>query len=458
MGAKRPNLIFILADALRYRSVGYNGDTQAKTPNIDMLAQCSAVMENCFSNHPLESPYFASMLTGKYTTSTGIVANSLSLNPQQRTIAHILTDNGYNTEFIGRWSLSPKKECFIPQGENRLGFDSYFASFEKKRRFNQAVFTLDTKDKIKTDKYESDLQTELAVERIEENAKSNSPFALFVSYALPGSSQSKRNIAEKYTSLFKDTQFSLPKNYDGVNDPYSDRQSKASKTKRKKLTETKKLYYAMVSNIDENIGRIMQSTVETGIDDNTIIVFTSNCGELFGAHGRIGKNIFFDEAVRVPFIIRYSNLLATGKNESCLGTVDIMPTLLGLMNIDIPDSVQGTDKSRYMLSGKSDSKGQLLMGTGPAEGFGPSKEWRAYRTKEFTYAVYKSDNEEFLFDNLNDPLQTINLIYDKNYIDIGKRIKDEMYAEMAAINDSFESNAYYKKHWIKNKKVIAQLK
>ena len=454
-----PNLIFIYADALRYQSVGYNGDTQAKTPNIDMLAQCSTVMDNCFSNHPLSSPYFASMLTSKYTTSTGIVVNSLSLNPKQKTIAHILTENGYNSEFIGRWCLNSKLiNRFIPEGENRLGFDSYFANFGSNIKNNKVSYTLESKEKIKTEKYEPDIQTDLAIERIEENTKNDSPFALFLSYSLPGKYWGKNSIPEKYTELFKDIEFALPQNYDAVNDPHADIQAKASKNKRNKHNELKKVYYAMVSIIDENIGRIMQKTVELGIDDNTIIVFTSSSGEMFGAHGRMGKNIFYDEAVRVPFIIRFSNKLSVGKNESCFGTVDIMPTLLSLMDIKILSTVQGTDKSSYMLTGTSDSGGQLLMGTGPADYFGPSKEWRAYRTKEFTYAVYKTDNEELLFDNLNDPYQTINLIYDKNYIDIGKKIKDEMYAEMAKINDTFEKNNYYKKNWIKNRKVIAELK
>lgn len=458
MGAKKPNLLFIFADSLRCQSVGFNGDTAANTPNMDMLAQCSTVMENCFSNHPLASPYFASLITGKYSTSTGIVCNSLGINPKQRTIAHILSENGYNTEFIGRWSLNPKNDCFIPCGESRLGFNSYFASFEYKNGYNRPCYALDEKEKITADKYEPELQTDLAIERIEENAKSKTPFALFLSYPTPGINLSKKNVPEKNLALFNDTEFPLPKNYDSVNDPYADRQARASKGCRKKLNEQKKLYYAAVNNIDDNIGRIMQCAVETGIDDNTIIVFTSNGGEMFGSHGRIGKNVFFDEAVRVPFIIRYSNKLALGKNESCFGSVDIMPTLLGLMGLEIPSFVQGKDKSAYLISGKSDSKGQLLMSTGPADYFAPSKEWRAYRTKEFTYAVYKADNEELLFDNLNDPCQNVNLIYDKNYIDIGKRIKDEMYSEMASINDEFENNAYYKKNWIKNKTVVVQLK
>lgn len=458
MGERKPNLIFINSNSLRYQSLGYNADSNAKTPNIDMLAQFSAVADNCVSNHPLPSPYQASLFTGKYSTSTGIVIEGLRIKPNHETFVNILNKNGYSTEFIGNWRLySDKKNAFVPQDENRLGFNGYFADFLSTDKLFNSKYYLDSDKKIETEGYITDIQTELASERIEALVSEQKPFALFLSLSTPDGAFKKNNVPEKYYAMFSDTEFDLPKNYDSVNDYHSESQSKLSKTERKHLAELQKVYNAMVSNIDENIGKIISKTVELGIDEHTVIVFTSSCGEMFGAHGRKGQNIFYDEAVRVPFIIRYGKKLSVGKNESVFGTVDIMPTLLGLMKISIPSSVQGRDKSTYLINGTSDSKGQLLMGTGPSNSFADGKEWRAYRTKQFTYAVFKSDNEEMLFDNFNDPYQSVNLIYDKRYIDIGKRIKDEMYAEMARINDTFELNSYYKDNWINKHKVIADL-
>lgn len=459
MGERKPNLIFINANGLRYQSLGFNGDVNAKTPNIDTLAQFSAVIDNCVSNHPLSSPFQASLFTGKYSVSTGIISEGLRINPNHKTFAQILGENGYSAEFIGDWKLySDKNSAFVPQDKNRLGFDGYFADFCDSGNLFKSKYYLDSDNKTEVHIYTPDIQTDLASDRIETLSSDKKPFALFLSLSSPDSVLKKSNVPEKYYKMFDGVDFDLPENYDISNDSHSDYQSKLSKNSRKLLTEFYKVYCAMTANIDDNVGKIVSKTVELGIDDNTIIVFTSSYGEMFGSHGRKGKNIFYDEAVRVPFIIRYGERLSSGKNETCFGTVDIMPTLLGLMKIKIPETVQGKDKSSNLINGTSDSVGQLLMGTGPSSGFSDGKEWRAYRTKQFTYAVFKSDNEEMLFDNLNDPYQSFNLIYDKSFIDIGKRIKDEMYVEMARINDTFEHNSYYKDNWIKKHKVIVDLK
>lgn len=458
MAENKPNLIFIFADQLRYQSLGYNDDIKAKTPNIDMLAQFSTVMDNCVSNHPLSAPYRASLFTGKYSTSTGVIADDIKINPNQQTFASILKDNGYKTSYIGKWALngnSKKKNSFIDKGPDRLGFDDYFAAYNNHNKYfkPKAYYHLDSNEKVFYDEYEPDAQTKLAISNIELNSKEKTPFALFLSFSTPSGKWNKNNVPEEYYNKYEKANFSFECNYDSINDIHADKSSKLNKKQRKLLNEWKKIYYSMISNIDDNIGKIMQKIVELKIDDNTIIVFTSTCGEMFGSHGRKEKNIFYEESIRVPFIIRYGEKLYAGKNESCFGSVDIMPTLLGLMGIEIPETVQGRDKSQYILNGTSDDVGQLLMGLGPANTFADGKEWRAYRTKQFTYAVYKIDNEEMLFDNFNDPYQLQNLIFDSNYLEIGKEIKDKMYEEMYRIGDSFEKNSYYKKKWLKNRSV-----
>lgn len=439
MGEGKPNIIYIFADGLRYQSIGFNGDIKAKTPNIDMLAQCSTVMDNCVCNHPIPSSYCASLFSGKYSTSTGIANDKSEINSDIVSFADILADNGYISDFIGKWNLFNSNNKFIPEAK-RLGFNGFFASFSDNKNF----YYIEGEEKVKFDEYAVDIQTDLAISQLEKHKEKNDCFALFISLDAPVSSLKNKSISDKYTDLFSNVRFALPKNYDSLNDLHSDSSSKLSKHERKLLNDLRRAYYSAVSCIDYNIGKLMQKIIELELDDNTIIIFTSNYGEMFGSHGRKGNNIFYDEVVRVPFFIRYGEKLPIGKNESCFGTVDIMPTVLGLMNIEYPKDVQGIDKSKYILNGSSDCKGELIMSMGPAKEFKDSYEWRAYKTKQFTYAVYKSDNEEMLFDNLNDPIQTVNLIYDKIYLDVGKKIKDEMYSEMARINDNFENNSYYK--------------
>ena len=155
---KKPNLVYVFADQLRWASVGYNGDKLARTPNIDRLAAESADVVNAVSGHPVCAPYRATLLTGKYTTSTGMVINEIRMNTRHRTFAHVLNDAGYETSYIGKWHLYAAqlgnhfdpKNSFVPPGPDRLGFDGYFAAYNFHHRYYApyAYYHLDTPEKI----------------------------------------------------------------------------------------------------------------------------------------------------------------------------------------------------------------------------------------------------------------------------------------------------------------------
>ena len=131
MTTKRPNLIYVFADQLRYQSCGFAGDSRAHTPNIDQFALESTNFVNCVSGHPMCAPYRASFFTGKYSSSTGMVINELRMNPNHRAFGHVLHDGGYETYYIGKWHLwanelgnhEDPKNSFTPRGPYRLGFD-----------------------------------------------------------------------------------------------------------------------------------------------------------------------------------------------------------------------------------------------------------------------------------------------------------------------------------------------
>ena len=208
----------------------------------------------------------------------------------------------------------------------------------------------------------------------------------------------------------------------------------------------------MVANLDDNIGKLLRGMQEMGLEENTILVFTSDHGELFGAHGRRAKNIFYEEAVRIPFLIRWPGVLEEGsKRNFVLNTVDIMPSILSLMELPIPEEVEGSDRSLCIMGKEDTEDGALMMGTGPTAVWGDGYEWRAYRTKRYTYAIYKKDGMEFLFDNQEDPYQMHNLIGENGYEEIVNRLKEEMYEKMKSIGDNFERNSYYEKFWVENR-------
>ncbi len=468
MDEKSPNLIYVFADQLRYSAVGYNGDEKAHTPNIDLFASECAAMDNTVSGHPVCAPYRASLFTGQYTAGgTGMVINEIRLNPDHRCFAHVLNENGYDTSYIGKWHMYAAqlghhydtKNSFIPKGPDRLGFDDYFAAYNFHHEYYapKAYYHLDTDEKIYCTQYEPDEQTDMAIERIKVHNQSGKPFALFLSYGTPHDPWTPDNVPEEYYDMFKDVSFPNPPNYSRVNDCHADMWARFLPGKRRQLSEWKRVYYAMIANLDYNIGRLLKAIEDEGIGDNTIIVFTSDHGEMFGAPARKEKNIFYEESVRVPFFIKWGDRLPDGKNMTCFNTVDIMPTLLSMMNLPVPDSVQGVDISKNIMSGTKGKNNCLLMGTGPTAIYGDGVEWRGIRSEQYTYAVYRVDGKEFLFDNIRDPYQMTNLAKDVRFRDILESLKSEMYGKMKEIGDNFEKNSYYKKHWVEDRKIKSKL-
>ena len=460
----KPNIIYIFADQLR---ADFTHDADI-TPNIIKLRGQSTELTQAVSGHPVCAPYRASLFTGKHTTSTGMVINEIRLNPKHhpRTLAKCLTEGGYATEYIGKWHMYANewgnhldpKNSFVPAGEHRLGFDGFFAHYGFHHEYvgDSNYYHSDTDEKIFHDKYEPDAMTDLAISRIDKLADGGKPFSLFLSLGTPHDPWEEWNVPKKYLDLVAGKTFKLPENYLPDNDPHADAWARLSEDERAVLPDWMRVYTAMTANLDENIGRLMSHIDECGLGENTIVVFTSDHGEMFGAHGRRAKNVFYEEALRVPFLIR----LQANEKRQCdvlLNTVDIMPTLLGLCSIAVPDEVEGQDVSGALLGGETSApKGQLCMCTGPTADFYDGHEWRAWRTKRFTYAQYLADGEEHLYDRESDPLQQVNLAGDARFSSTKAECRAAMLAEMAKINDEFCANTYYRDNWVTKDRLIVK--
>jgi arylsulfatase A-like enzyme len=468
-GQEKPNLIFILADQLRHDVLGYAGDDIAITPNLDRLAGESVNLTNAVVCGPVSAAMRSSLFTGKYISSTGMVVNELRLNPNHRAIGHVLNENGYENGYIGKWHLygncsrHSDPECaYIPPGPHRLGFDGEWKAFNFWHKYHEAFYFEDTPEKIfyPEGAYEPEEQTKYALDFIEKSSSDRSkPFALFLSYGVPHDPWTKDNVPEKYYNMFRDVDFSLPETWNDTPDQYMDRFKDSTRWMdyyKPGIPEMKRVYYAMVTSMDEYIGRIMLKLEELGIDDNTILVFTSDHGEMFGEHGRVQKMIFYDAAARVPFLIRWPGMIPAGsESDITINTPDIMPTLLGLMNLSIPDEVEGSNLQRQ-VRGKwgPQPKMAFLQGMGHTYQWIDGSEWRAVRNKRYTYARYLVDGKELLFDNLNDPLQKENLADDPKYSRKLRKMKRYMSRKMNKLNDEFMPCSWYRDNWTDGNRVI----
>ncbi|MBD2867179.1 sulfatase family protein [Paenibacillus arenilitoris] len=462
--AARPNLVYVFADQLRLSACGYTGDGKAITPNIDRLAAESMSFSNAVSGHPVCAPYRASLFTGKYSTSTGMVINEITMNPNHRGFGHVLHEHGYDTAYIGKWHLWANelgnhydpRNSYVPPGEHRLGFDGYWASYNFHHEYYNMYYHTDSPDKIPMEGYEPDGQTNLAIEQMKRMAGDDRPFALFLSFGTPHDPWVPENVPAEYLAKFKDVDFSLPSNYKDENDRYADNWAKLSPRERKQIPEWLRVYYAMTANLDWNVGRLIEAVDELGLKDDTIFVFTSDHGELFGAHGRKGKNIFYEEAIRVPFLVRKPGLTPIGaETDVCLNTCDIMPTLLTMLGLPVPSEVEGMDLSPFALGGGGpEPEAAFLQGTGATADWADGHEWRAVRDKRYTYAVYRSDRKELLFDHAADPLQQHNLADDSRYGDILGRFRELLECKMKQVGDTFESCTWYRDNWTEDRRIL----
>lgn len=462
---KKPNLVFMFADQLRLCSMGYAGDRKAITPHIDALAQRSLNLCNAVSGHPVCAPFRASLLTGKYTTSTGMVINEIRLSTEHRSFAHVVSDNGYNTAYIGKWHMYANewgnhydpKNSYIPEGPDRLGFDQLFAAynFHHENVGKTSYYHLNSPEKLYYDGFEPDCQTDMAIAEIERLSKEEKPFAMFLSIGIPHDPWGEWNCDPEAYAKYADTEFPLPDNYLPENDPYADDWARLSKKERQDLPYWMRGYYSMATKVDDNVGKMVDALDRMGLADDTIFIFTSDHGELFGAHGRRAKNIFYEEAVRVPFLMRWGDKLGTGVNPLCLNTPDLMPTLLAMMGMgdQIPAEVEGLDLSDAILGkeGANTPDGTLMMGTGATAKWEDGHEWRAWRTERYTYATYLVDGSELLFDNAADPLQMNDLAGDPAYAELKAQLKAAMYTEMERIGDKFHPSSYYRDNWTKDR-------
>ena len=252
----------------------------------------------------------------------------------------------------------------------------------------------------------------------------------------------------------KTPRFTLPPNYKPEDDPYSDAWGRfENAAQRQNIPQMMRGYYAMIANVDWNFGRLLKAIDGAGIRDNTIVVFTADHGEMMGAQGRRAKNIFYEEAVRVPFLMRWPGRIPAGAtSDACLNTPDIMPTVLGMARLPIPKKVEGENLS-HCAFGQSgpEPEAALMENTGACAVWEDGYEWRALRSKQYTYAIYRKDRKELLFDNLKDPYQMQNLADSSAHGQTMDHFRELLKIRMKELDDNFEASTWYRDHWITNR-------
>jgi arylsulfatase A-like enzyme len=418
--SQKPNLLFVFADQLRGQTVGFMNQEAVRTPNLDRFAAEGVVFTNAISNHPVCTPYRASLLTGRYPFSTGIFMNDLRLPEDEVSIAEVVAKEGYDTAYVGKWHLDGlERRGFTPPGPRRQGFQ-YWAALNCSHQYMDTFYYRDTPDRIPIDGYEPDHQTDLTIEYLKSRKAGDPPFCLFLSWGPPH--EPYRQMPQKYLDRYPPEEIRLRPNCPDWN--------------REEIAG----YYAHTTALDDNFGRVLHALEETGLAENTILVFTSDHGDMLGSHGQRKKQRPWEESILVPFLIRWPDRTAPGtRSETLLGAPDVMPTLLGLMDVAIPATVEGKNLSHAVVGEEGEEpESVLILNPAPfSEAFRAElPEWRGVRTRRWTY-VRTLQGPWLLYDNQEDPYQLKNLVSDPDRESVREELEQDLQAWLKKTGDAF---------------------
>ena len=463
----RPNLIIVMADQWRGTTLGFRGVEPVKTPNIDRLAKEGVYFSNAVSNYAVSSPARAMLMTGLYPTKTGVRANCNSnggpfgceLPAKQTCWSDILAHDGYSLGYIGKWHLDSPFKPYVPTSNNteeeawnewtppnkRHGFNYWVAYGTYDKHMNPMYWTTNApRDSFEfVHQWGPEFEVGNAIKYIKNiNGSSRDdkkPFALVVSMNPPHTAYNA--VPDKYKALYKDV---------NVEDLciFPDIPAKGTRFGDYYRANIKD-YYACMSGVDDQIGRLMATLKAQGLDQNTIVVFMSDHGDCLGMHEEISKNNFYEESMRIPLIIRYPQHLQPKTSDIYLSIPDITAMLLdwtgGLKQVG--KDFDGISYRSLIETGKGKKPTSQLyfkMCYYPEEVLNKEvgtlkvtqQEFRGIRTEDYKFAIHfekRKIKEYVLFDRKKDPFELHN-IADQQPEQVNK-FKKDLIKQLTQIHD-----------------------
>jgi arylsulfatase A-like enzyme len=424
----RPNILFMLTDDQRFDDLGCMGNEIIQTPNLDRLAADGVIFENTFVTTAICCSSRASILTGQHMRRHGIFdfATPLSSEAMDHSYPVLLRKSGYRTGFLGKMAIgSPTAENLelaLPADK----FDFWYG-FPQSISFRQIV---DGKERFLTT-----VLAEKAIEFLRTNPK-DKPFCLSISFKSP---HGPWNYFDPHSpDPYRDTVIPPPASYtkrDYEAQPEFLRNSLNGSGQwpadpDPRLLANARTCYRLITGMDAAVGQIVAAMEELGLDDNTIVVFTSDHGTLRGTHGLMGKWIMYDESIRAPLIVRDPRLPAelrgTRRNQMVLN-IDFAPTLLAIGGAPIPPRMQGRDFGPLLrdpsMKWRSEWFYEHTYNTNPPRR--PIAKSVGVRTERWKYVCYFEQEPPFeqLFDLERDPGENQNLAGREEFAEVLKDMR-----------------------------------
>jgi arylsulfatase len=468
---RKPNLIVFLPDQQRADTIACCGGAKVHAPNLNKLASESVVFSRAYVTHPVCTPSRSTLMTGMWPHTTGCTKNSVALDPRFSVLPQLLEDKDYRAAYMGKWHLG---RAGFPQ----RGFDEWISTEQGGHYGRFLVSTGLTPDKKNGDFSElaiSNLPLELsrpkflekhACEFIERHRRD--PFLLVVAFVEPhspynGPLNDEHPLSEvdlDVTATISPTD-NIPLRYRLMRE-WQQAEAELDRARLPKLLffgitpeeyrSLKQRYLGLVTMVDQSIGAILGCLERLGLADDTVVVHTSDHGDTLGAHQLFGKEVMFEEAVRVPYLVRLPGERRSTIIRQPVSHIDFVPTLLDLLGQAKPPQCVGKSRASLIRGDISTAENIFI-------------EWAPNRTKikqgtslaprrvikraveESTRTVISTDgwklclrdkdtNELYNLDD--DPLETRNLYANRQYAEVISRCRGEINRWQEATHDPFK--------------------
>lgn len=443
---ERPNIIFLMSDDQCTYSMGCYGTPGVKTPNMDRLASDGMIFDNHYVTTAICMASRANVVTGMYEYKTGcnFQHGALVADHWKKSYPMLLRNAGYQTAFAGKIGFEvanqPNEKGKLPEGD----FDAWGAGPGQ-----TSYVTAKNKSMAKyATKYPHATLSYGAFGRgfVKQAAKKDRPFCLSISFKAP---HKPATPDPRFDSVYRGITFTKPKNYGRENGKHFAPQSRQGRQYPRfhswnysdKYNEVMATYYQQIYAIDVAIGMIRKAVVDSGVADNTVIIYTSDNGFLCGSHGYGSKVLPYEESTRVPLIIFDPRHKNSGKKLRCAaltGNIDFAPTILTLAGIKVPQNIDGANLMKLYDDPKKSIHDSLTLINvwGPTPTYSLAVVTQHWKYIYWPYEQGKFTRTEELYDLKNDRLELKNLANEKSAA-----------SELAKMRKLYDQSV---QHWLKH--------
>jgi len=442
-GQEKPNIIYVFTDQQTIGAMSCSGNDYLETPAMDGLAATGVRFEQSYCTSPVCAPSRSSMITSRMPHETGYDFN---LSPREEpseiefpTMGELFTDAGYRTVWAGKWHLPESYPLRSKSNYHSIQGFELLPFYDSTKNYPEWGLG-DT-----TDTYLAD-----AAVTFIENYKDEKPFLLAVSFCNPHDICYVPTKPGRYPIPDNKEELPpLPMNFDVVPDEPGLIQKKREQTyyggeivAAADFTSTEWQnyvyhYYRMIERVDQQIGRILNALKERGLEENTLIIFTSDHGDGAGSHKWAAKLNLYEESVKVPFIISWKGKISPAINQTLISGLDVLPTMCDYAGIDIPGSFLGKSLKPFLEDPEAERDGFVVteLATDPKD---PTWKGRMIRMKQYKYNLYsKGERREQLYDLAKDPGEMRNLASEPSMIEVKESLRNKLVEWMKETDDDF---------------------